>query len=95
MAQQVYNASKGTGSGEDNAPVHFVIASSGNAALSLAHVASKLPGSKCSVFITKDAANPGVLSTLKRCGADVVVAGNKYFEALKEARDFVDVNPNA
>lgn len=74
--------------------VHFVIASSGNAALSLAYASSKL-GAKCTVFIVEDAASKYVLDTLKRCGATAIPYGKSYPEALKKSQEFAEANSNA
>lgn len=86
LANQVYKKY-----GKDT---HFVIASSGNAALSLAYVARGL-GVPCSVFITLDAANPGLLDTLKRYGAGITVHGTTYPDALTKAEEFMLETPSA
>lgn len=80
--------------GGDASSVHFVVASSGNAALSLAQVSSTL-GSKCTVFIVEDAATSYVLNTLKRYGANAIVFGKTYPAALEKAKTFVENTPNA
>ncbi|KAF8323168.1 tryptophan synthase beta subunit-like PLP-dependent enzyme [Clavulina sp. PMI_390] len=74
---------------------HLVMASSGNAALSLAQAASRLEGAKCSVFVTEDAGTPQVLEVFARYGANAVVYGKKYPDALEKAKEFVEANPDA
>jgi L-serine/L-threonine ammonia-lyase len=74
--------------------IHLVIASSGNAALALAHVCQTLHV-KCTVFLPNEAAKKNMLDTLDRLGANlVVVPGEYYADALVKAKEFVATDKN-
>ncbi|KAF9513027.1 hypothetical protein BS47DRAFT_1376820 [Hydnum rufescens UP504] len=72
---------------EHGPEVHLVIASGGNAALALAHACCALQV-RCTVFITEPAARKAMLDSLSRLQADVIVFGQDYVEALREAEGF-------
>ncbi|KAH9483729.1 Serine dehydratase-like [Psilocybe cubensis] len=73
--------------------VHVVIASGGNAGLAAACAAKSL-GLKCSVFIP-EGVTATTLALLKREGAEVIVGGRQYSEALKRAEELVAKEPHA
>ncbi|PPQ89084.1 hypothetical protein CVT25_006456 [Psilocybe cyanescens] len=79
---------------EDLGPdVHLVIASGGNAGLAAACAAKSL-GLKCSVFIP-EGVTESTLALLKREGAEVIVGGRQYSDALKSAGELVAKEPHA
>ncbi|KAF9519992.1 hypothetical protein BS47DRAFT_1287756 [Hydnum rufescens UP504] len=74
--------------------VHLVIASSGNAALALAHVCQTLHV-KCTVFLPSEAAKKNMLDTLDRLAVNlIVVPGEYYADALVKAMEFVATDKN-
>ncbi|KAG6861719.1 hypothetical protein C0995_012723 [Termitomyces sp. Mi166 len=73
--------------------VHLIVASGGNAGLAVACAANAL-NVKCSVYLPIGAAQ-NTLDTLRRQGAEVVVTGRFYAEALQAAQTQVDREPHA
>ncbi|KAG6840704.1 hypothetical protein C0991_004948 [Blastosporella zonata] len=73
--------------------VHLIVASGGNAGLAVACAARDLH-LKCSVYLPVGAAQ-STLDILRRQGADVLVVGRFYAEALQAAQSHVDREPNA
>lgn len=69
---------------EEHGPaVHLMAASSGNAGLALAYTAKRL-GVRCTIFIPAPAKK--IKPVLEREGADVVVGGHEYIDALNVAK---------
>ena len=75
------------------ADVHLVIASSGNAGIATACIANIL-GVRCTVFLPHGA-NQSTIDWLRREGAEVVVAGHYYLQALESAKKAAQSDPNA
>ncbi|KAG6829843.1 hypothetical protein H0H92_003286 [Tricholoma furcatifolium] len=73
--------------------VHLVAASGGNAGLAAACAANAL-NVKCTVYLPMGAAQ-STLDILRRQGADVIVVGRFYAEALQAAQGHVDRETNA
>ncbi|KAG6869025.1 hypothetical protein C0993_005684 [Termitomyces sp. T159_Od127] len=73
--------------------VHLVIASGGNAALAVASAAHALAVA-CTVYLPVGAAQ-ATLDILRRFGADVIVAGRFYAEALHAAQLRAAAEPHA
>lgn len=72
---------------------HLVVASAGNAGLAAA-AAARLLGLKCSVYLPV-AVSEDVRRLLERENAHVVIAGEYYLEALREAEKAVKLDKNA
>ncbi|PPR04962.1 hypothetical protein CVT24_010420 [Panaeolus cyanescens] len=73
--------------------VHLVIASGGNAGLAAA-CAAKILGLKCSVFIPDGAAQT-TINILKQEGANVIIGGRFYLEAVSAAQALVKSEKDA
>ena len=73
--------------------VHLVIASGGNAGLAAACAAREL-GVRCTVFLPHGVSRP-TLDFMRAQGAEVVIRGSFYLEALEAAREAVAAEPNA
>jgi len=70
--------------------IHVVAASGGNAGLAVA-CAAKVLGIKCTVYIPKGI-SASTLAFLNREGADVVIEGDSYLQALQKAEEAVAAN---
>lgn len=68
--------------------VHLIIASGGNAGLAAA-CAAKLLEVRCSVYLP-EGASQSTLEFLEREGAEVIITGRFYEEALTAAREAVE-----
>ncbi|KZT53161.1 tryptophan synthase beta subunit-like PLP-dependent enzyme [Calocera cornea HHB12733] len=77
---------------QHGAGVHLVAASGGNAGLAVAYAARHL-GVKCTIFIPEGAKS--VKPVLEREKAEVVVGGEAYIDALREADKVVASDPHA
>ncbi|EMD38623.1 hypothetical protein CERSUDRAFT_113801 [Gelatoporia subvermispora B] len=73
--------------------VHLVIASGGNAGLAAACAAHAL-NARCTVCLP-DGASVSTLDFLRREGAEVVIEGRCYAQALERARKIVEEEPDA
>lgn len=73
--------------------MHLVIASGGNAGLAAACAARSF-GLRCTVFIP-EGVTIHTLRLLKQEGAEVVVGGKQYSDALKGAAEMVSTEANA
>ncbi|KAJ2977326.1 hypothetical protein NUW54_g11433 [Trametes sanguinea] len=73
--------------------VHLVIASSGNAGIAAACVANIL-GVRCTVFLPCGV-DRATMDYMKKEGAEIVVEGGFYQEALQAAKRFVQATPKA
>lgn len=73
--------------------VHLVIASGGNAGLAAA-CAAKTLNLKCTVFIP-EGVSTSTLKLLGREGAEVIVGGRQYSDALNSASELVVKDPKA
>ncbi|KAI0747897.1 tryptophan synthase beta subunit-like PLP-dependent enzyme [Daedaleopsis nitida] len=73
--------------------VHLVIASGGNAGLA-AVWAAKVLNLKCTVFLPH-AASQSTIDFLRKEGAEVVIEGNVYLDALRHAQQMVETESNA
>ena len=73
--------------------VHLIIASGGNAGLAAACAANNI-GLKCTVYLPKGD-NKSIINRLEEENAEVVVVGNFYSEAAREARKAVERDENA
>ncbi|KAJ7109150.1 tryptophan synthase beta subunit-like PLP-dependent enzyme [Mycena epipterygia] len=78
---------------EHGRSVHLVIASGGNAGLAAACAARSLDV-RCTVYIP-DGVAQSTLNLLRRENAKVVVGGKHYAEALRSAKQVVDIEENA
>ncbi|KAF8604689.1 tryptophan synthase beta subunit-like PLP-dependent enzyme [Ceratobasidium sp. AG-I] len=77
---------------EHGPSVHLVAASSGNAGLALAWVGKSL-GVRISIYIPTSASS--VQGALSIAGAEVVIGGNDYTDALVSAQQFCNNNAHA
>ena len=75
------------------ADVHLIIASSGNAGLAAAWTANVLRV-RCTIYIPHGIGE-ATIEFMRKQGANVVVHGNLYPEALQAAREAVAGDPNA
>lgn len=73
--------------------VHLIIASGGNAGLAAA-TAARAVQARCTVFIP-EGVSESTLRLLKGQGAEVVVKGSFYAEAVEVAKDIVRSEENA
>jgi L-serine/L-threonine ammonia-lyase len=73
--------------------VHIIIASGGNAGLAAAWAAHVLRV-RCTVFLPEGVSQP-TIDFLKKQGAQVVIAGKSYLEALRKAEEVVDKENDA
>ncbi|KAF8911945.1 tryptophan synthase beta subunit-like PLP-dependent enzyme [Gymnopilus junonius] len=76
---------------ERGSDVHLVIASGGNAGLAAA-CAAKTLNLKCTVFIP-EGISKSTLEILQREGAEVIVGGRQYSDALDSAKHLVTKDP--
>ncbi|KAA1471236.1 tryptophan synthase beta subunit-like PLP-dependent enzyme [Dentipellis sp. KUC8613] len=75
------------------ASLHVICASGGNAGLAAAYAAKRL-GVKCTIFFPEGVAQ-GTRDFLQTLGAELVVAGRFFLEALRAAEEAVENDPNA
>ena len=75
------------------AGVHLVAASGGNAGLAAACAAHTL-GVRCTVYLPTGVSAP-TIDFMRKLGAEVVIRGSFYLEALRAAREAVDAEPKA
>ncbi|TFY83456.1 hypothetical protein EWM64_g569 [Hericium alpestre] len=73
--------------------LHIICASGGNAGLAAAAACQAL-GVKCTIYLPEGVA-PATREYLQRLGADLVVAGSFFLEALRAAEAAVNIDPNA
>lgn len=73
--------------------MHLIIASSGNAGLAAACAAQVL-GVRCTVFIP-EGASAAILAFLEKQGAEVVITGKYYTNALARAEEVVKAEEGA
>ncbi|KAG9102606.1 hypothetical protein FRC06_001649, partial [Ceratobasidium sp. 370] len=77
---------------EHGSGVHLAAASSGNAGLALAWVGKSL-GVRVSIYIPTTASS--AQAALRTAGADVIIKGNDYGDALLDAQRFCENAPRA
>ncbi|TFY71758.1 hypothetical protein EVG20_g1259 [Dentipellis fragilis] len=75
------------------ASLHVICASGGNAGLAAAYAANRL-GVKCTIFFPEGVPQ-GTRDFLQALGAELVVAGRFFLEALRAAEEAVKNDPNA
>ncbi|KAI0646838.1 tryptophan synthase beta subunit-like PLP-dependent enzyme [Trametes meyenii] len=73
--------------------VHLIIASGGNAGLAAA-CAAKVLKLRCTVYLPHGV-NQSTIDFMRKEGAEVVVAGNYYLQALEKAEEAVEAEPKA
>ena len=73
--------------------MHLIIASGGNAGLAAACAAHVL-GVRCTVYLPTGVSAP-TIDFMRKLGAEVVIRGSFYLEALRAAREAVDAEPKA
>ena len=73
--------------------MHLIVASGGNAGLAAAFAAQALQV-KCTVYLP-EGASQRILEFFKIAGAEVVMFGNYYLQALKKAEEAVKADSNA
>ena len=73
--------------------MHLIIASSGNAGIAAAWAARAL-GVKCTVYLPHGVSQ-STIDFMRQDGAEVVVEGSYYQEALQCAQKAVAINPHA
>ncbi|RPD65899.1 tryptophan synthase beta subunit-like PLP-dependent enzyme [Lentinus tigrinus ALCF2SS1-7] len=73
--------------------VHLIIASGGNAGLAAAW-AAKVLGVKCTVYLPHGVSQ-STIDFMRKEGAEVVIEGDYYLQALQRAQQAVEAEPNA
>ena len=73
--------------------MHLIIASGGNAGLAAAW-AAKVLGVKCTVYLPHGVSQ-STIDFMRKEGAEVVIEGHYYLQALQRAQQAVESEPNA